>query len=634
MTKSPLDLLWDLSLLAGEQDRAATAICNLACRDVLGDIIDHATVLLPADFPCDGLTLPAAWSLVNTAQPIRDASAAFERAGDCGHHLLILLGPLAVSNEAVGTLISGFELDPHFGVTVPRQLDPHSCEILKMADELGDPQISSLPRRTLVEIPEYYILPEFLAPCFVLRGEIVANLASLDESHQTLLGALQHYLCHIRRAGYRTAVINRSVIAALPNLAERKIQVSKADTRKLHIEHPGVGRAKTEFIDHPLHLHESLLATAFSADISKRQSLLIDGRGLRSYTNGTAEAILALCDALRTEAPHWDISLLAESTAIEHHELGNRYPAWSLLSKLDGRLFTFALRPSQPWHLATMMELHRVALLNLYAILDTISWDILFEAPRGLTAFWDFMCQYADGLLYNSYYTRDHFLRRFPLASSKPGHVFHHSFNPNDYIVGGYSPDSHPEDYIFVIGNAYDHKNLTPTVDLLVSAFPFQRFKVLGLASHNNPNVEALESGHIPASEIETLFSRAKLIIFPSFYEGFGLPILKGLSYGRTVLARHSELLLELASHYQGPGNLLAFTSPATLVDLIGRVIHNQPVPSLSLGNALSAGETPLNWNGVARGVLDFLELRKADVKSWQWLARERAVRQLNAFCS
>ena len=633
MTDLNTDLLLDLSPLAAEPDLVAASFANLASRDVLGEYLDRATVLLPANFNPARLTLPVGWSALASAMPILDANTALESAGDRGHHLLVMLGPQAVSNEAIGLLLAGFSLDPHFGITVPRQCNL-SGEVLKLAEDLGDPQISSLPRRALVELPDYYILPELNVLCFVLRDEIVSNLSLLDESHDTLNGALQHYLCHVRRAGYRTAVINRAAIQASPDVSESKFLPSKADTRKLHIQHPDVGRAKSEFIEDPLHLHESLLARAFSTDIAISQSLLIDGRGIRNYINGTAEAILALCDALKNQAQDWNISLLAEATAIDHHNLAARYPGWRTITKLDDHFFTIALRPSQPWHIGTMSELHGVALLNFYAMLDTIAWDILTEAPRGLAAYWDFMCQYADGLLYNSSYTRNHFTRRFPLASSTPGYVFHHSFNPEDYVVGETMPPPAEGDYIFVIGNTYDHKNLKPTVDLLTSTFPFQQIKVLGLASHPSPQIDVLESGNIPASEIETLFSRAKLVVFPSLYEGFGLPVLKGLSYGRTVLARHSDLLLELAAHYQGPGALLAFTNPFTLVDLIGRVLHDQPVASLPFGGNLSEGEKPLTWSRVAHGLMRFLELRKADVKSWRWVARERAIRQLNAFCS
>ena len=57
--------------------------------------------------------------------------------------------------------------------------------------------------------------------------------------------------------------------------------------------------------------------------------------------------------------------------------------------------------------------------------------------------------------------------------------------------------------------------------------------------------------------------------MFPSFYEGFSLPTLKGFSYGRTVLARRSDLLFEVAAHYRGPGRLVAFDTPGAVDVLV-----------------------------------------------------------------
>src|SRR5262249_13312 len=157
-----------------------------------------------------------------------------------------------------------------------------------------------------------------------------------------------------------------------------------------------------------------------------------------------------------------------------------------------------AFRPSQPWHVDTLVELHRSALINLFMMLDTISWDILFEAPIALGACWEFMCQHADGLIYDSFYTRDHMLRTFPPADSLPSYVSHLSFNPKDYTATSNLEPANSGDYIFVVGNAYEHKHLEPTVDLLVAAFPFANIKVLGLETCGHPAVQAWGSGNLP----------------------------------------------------------------------------------------------------------------------------------------
>ncbi len=626
-------LLLDLTSSGFNQYGAADFLTSLTSQDSLGGVIENATVLLPTHISFEKVPSSEKW-LFKSGSSIRDAELAMQFAADSRCHLLILFGPATVGSEVLGTLLHVFDIDPHFGVSVPRQLSAASGELFKVAADLGDPEITTLSRRILGEIPEYYILPEILTPCVLVRDLLVSNLPGLDESYETLAGAVQDYLSRVRRAGFRTVVINNAGVPVAYQNADRNPLVSKADTRKLHTTQPDAGKAKAELADESLHLRESLLGRLFSPQTEVRKTLLLDIRGVPKFMNGTAEAVLALCDGLRSTVTEWNISLLAEPASIEHHQLDKRYGGWPLLTDYAGHKFSVAFRPSQPWQFSTIIELHRTALLNFYAMLDTIAWDILYEAPRGLGACWEFLTEYADGLLYNSFETRDHVLRRFPLAGSRQEFVFHHSFHPDDYTAPSFLGLSDPGEYIFVIGNEYDHKNLGPTVDLLSSSFPFQEIKVLGLRTHGNPRTHVVQSGRVPTAEVDALFANARCIVFPSFYEGFGLPVLKGLSYGRTVVARDSALLREVAGHYRGPGKLVPYSTAPELVDAVGKLTHGHAVDEIALGTKLADGQVPKSWREIARGVLDFLNSQIEDPKNLQWPARERAIRQLDAYCS
>ncbi len=564
------------------------------------------------------------------ARSIMEANRAIQAAADANANLLIILGEQRLSDDALGMLLEAFRIDAHFGVSTPRVSDVDSGELFKLREDLGDSALRSLSRRVLTRTAEYYILPEFLTSCFVVRNELVANLGSLDEGYETLAGSLQEYLCLIRRAGFRTVVVNQAEATVGSGITGRSPLVSRADTRKLLLRYPDAGRAQTSIAQDPLHLHETLLGRLYSPDPHLRKSMLLDLRGIPSYTNGTVEAVLAVCDALHAAKTDWRISVLAVSAAADYHKLNDRYRSWTILTREGGgQFYTVALRLSQPWTFGTLLELHSIALVNLYSVLDTIAWDILFEAPAALSAVWTFMGEYADGLIYNSFHTRGNFQRRFPVAREQADFVFHHSFDPLDYADPALRSSRDDGDYIFIVGNAYDHKHLRPTVDLLSSAFPFQKLKVLGLAEHPSENVEALKSGNFPAEEIDRLFAEARLVIFPSLYEGFGFPTLKGLSYGRSVIARRSELLTEIAANYSGPGRLFAYSHPIELVEIVGQLVHGcapDPIP-------LSSNPRPKNWSDIACGILDFIERHLASAGGSHWAKRDRAIRQLEAFC-
>lgn len=60
--------------------------------------------------------------------------------------------------------------------------------------------------------------------------------------------------------------------------------------------------------------------------------------------------------------------------------------------------------------------------------------------------------------------------------------------------------------------------------------------------------------GHVPRSDLDALFMRSEALVFPSMYEGFGLPILEAQHAELPVLASASTALIEVVG---GAGELL-----------------------------------------------------------------------------
>lgn len=621
-----IDLLLDLTGQQTEPQLLRAALESMLLPEKCSETGCSAAVLLPTGMPEFTTPVPPHWSFVSTVQPVLAANEYLEKVSRENRHLLVLFEPVLPTEEAVKLLADVFTIDPYFGMAVPRRLHPTTGEILKLSSDLGDPDLVSLPRKVLAKIPQHYILPETASSCFLLRNSVLSNFDFLDETYETLAGAFQHYLWRARRCGFRCAVVN---CAVAPGNGSCRFVIRETDAHRLYRQHPDVGLAKAEFAEHSLHVHESLLGRALSRERSIRQTLLVDARGVSKHVTGTLEAVLGLCNGLAQIDPDWAITLLA---APETHNLAERFPNWKIVSELDSRYFTAALRLFQPWDISSMVDLHRVALFNFYMMLDNIAWDVLFAAPPGLGATWKFLSTHADGILYISEFTRERFAGRFPLARITPGYVSHLSFDPVDYSE---STDSNDRgDFLFVVGNMFDHKDVAPTVDLLSSTFPFRNIKALGLKSHPSHLVDALPSGEIPQSDVDRLFREAGLVVFPSFYEGFGFPVLKALSSGCTILARHSELLMEIASHYRGPGRLIAYHNRTELVEAIGRVIHDSQIAEVPLGTALHDTEKPKGWKEIAAGVLRFIEQQVQNVDRCRWLSRQSSIEQMNAYHS
>ncbi|MBN2096641.1 glycosyltransferase family 4 protein [Candidatus Peregrinibacteria bacterium] len=95
----------------------------------------------------------------------------------------------------------------------------------------------------------------------------------------------------------------------------------------------------------------------------------------------------------------------------------------------------------------------------------------------------------------------------------------------------------------------------------------FQKVKSLNLQLR----VKFLE--YIPDDDLVTLMQGAKIFLFPSFYEGFGLPILEAMQCGVPVLASRVTSIPELgvnAIHYADP------TDAVDIADGITQLLENE----------------------------------------------------------
>jgi hypothetical protein len=122
-------------------------------------------------------------------------------------------------------------------------------------------------------------------------------------------------------------------------------------------------------------------------------------------------------------------------------------------------------------------------------------------------------------------------------------------------------------------------------------------------------------------------------VIFPSYSEGFGFPVVNGLSYSRTVIARRSPLLEEVAAHYRGPGRLVAYRSAAELVRFLGALLHGEAPPSLCLGTALPPEGPAHGWRRTAQEIEAFCARLLRDPATHRWRERDDAIAQIRASC-
>ena len=135
--------------------------------------------------------------------------------------------------------------------------------------------------------------------------------------------------------------------------------------------------------------------------------------------------------------------------------------------------------------------------------------------------------------------------------------------------------------YILSVASMDPRKNIVRLVDACKMAGIDQEIKLV-LAGKSDPifnmqfsdEILACSVGYVPDNELSSLYENATLFIYPSFYEGFGLPPLEAMSLGCPVILSDIPVFREIfadAVHYVDPFEIVSIR------DGIMMVIKNEP---------------------------------------------------------
>lgn len=153
------------------------------------------------------------------------------------------------------------------------------------------------------------------------------------------------------------------------------------------------------------------------------------------------------------------------------------------------------------------------------------------------------------------------------IANGYDAGMYHRKHNAADYVRRTY----HLEGYVLTVGATYPHKNL----ERLIESYAMlpQRLKddyklvVVGGINEYGRRLQAFAAekgvaehlvftGYLPAEELPHLYSAAHVMVYPSLYEGFGLPPIEAMACGCPVVVSNTSSLPEVggdAAYYVDP---------------------------------------------------------------------------------
>jgi GT2 family glycosyltransferase len=582
--------------LAAVQDELAANCCSIfAIDDSGGDALVAAALGRAAE----GFRIPfdTAANAANLGF-VASANIGLRRAVERGHDALLLNSDTVVFPGAVAEMRRVAALDAMIGFVSPRSNQATILSLPQQEDlrAPGPAASHALFARLAPHLPEFQFTPTAVGFCLLVKYEVLEEFGPFDECYSPGYNEENDLVMRANRCGYSAVLANRAFVyhaggGSFP--APQSEALDSRNERILHQRYPEYKPAIERYCSGPHHAADGLLS-ALLPDSRGRLSVAFDFSTFGPHHNGTFEAGKRLLECAARQWPY-AVHAIVSPEARRFHEL-DRIPGLSCVEPGAGRVFAAVFRFGQPFAFEQVARMARTGLVNVCAMLDPIALDCLYLREPHLEALWGTVFAHADGVVYISDFSARQFRRRFPRREGLRELVCPLSLDVRDYERSG-APGR--GEHLLVIGNHFAHKRLAPTVLALREAFPECPIAALGLDRDAVPGVRGYPSGHLDPGEVRELYRAASLVVFPSLYEGFGLPVMEGLGRRKPVLARDTPAAREIREKAGAGENLILYSSTR---DLVHRLREGFPEWRQN-----GAGPGGAGWDAAAANLGEFI---------------------------
>ena len=165
-----------------------------------------------------------------------------------------------------------------------------------------------------------------------------------------------------------------------------------------------------------------------------------------------------------------------------------------------------------------------------------------------------------------------------------------------------------PPKYILAVGSTEPRKNnatLIKAFNQVASKYPYLHLVIAGRRWRNQAFDDALlsdrviQTGYVSDDEMLHLYANAYMFVFPSLYEGFGLPILEAMAQGTPVIVSRTSSLPEVA------GSAALYIDPHDAADIAQTIVRVLENPQLrqELVDSGKLRATMFNWEFTCKDV-------------------------------
>jgi len=479
--------------------------------------------------------------------------ALAEREGDA----VILRSDCAVSGDWLLELAVVAHAEERTACAAPLSNCGGSCSVPQLFVDAPSGLIDlASVRRACAGLPRWTVAPLLGALCIYLRGDVLDAVGLLDESLSSPSAAINDWVLRAQSLGFAAKRCNHVYVERLgiDNIGQPPaldLDVSLADLeQEQHLRHQIENFRKS--------LDGHLAAHAVQTETTENLRVALDLRHLPREQTGTRTYAVSLAHALGC-LPDLDLTLLVRDA--------------SQAAGLMGR----AVTPEQ-WR-DDVQVIHKPA-----QVIETSELELLFGSSAHLVVTYQDMIGYQIPLVFPDDAGFDRYRSTSSLTLPAVQRILAYSENAGNEIAAEFGipradiavvplgvearwfahTEPHdgaihrklrlPDRYFFSLATDFPHKNLPNLLDayaIMRSRWRDGEPPGLVLAGFRTggrrgiypelvskaPGKGLVFLGPVSRDQLRVLYQRAVALVFPSLYEGFGLPPLEAMAAGTPVIA-------------------------------------------------------------------------------------------------
>jgi GT2 family glycosyltransferase len=532
-----------------------------------------------------------------------------------GNDLLLLNSDTEVTAGFLDEMQELLYLHEKHAIVTPRSNSATIFSVPWSGERLNAAESHSLWQEIRPLLPRYQVMPTAVGFCMLIRGDVLKRFELFDEVYSPGYNEENDFVCRINRYGYSVLAANWAFVFhhESSSFGARRGVLEAAHRKELLKRFPEYSRKIADYERFYVDPVENF-AILYKPH---RPRILYDLFHLPAAHTGTSDFGLNLLREIRRLVEdEFELHVgISQPERFFDHELAG-YRIYDDSAEAQMR-FDLLFKPCQVFLWADFRRMIKLSPRVSYVLQDIIGVRCEYLNSPNRQFLFRTTAEYADCVFTISEFSHSDFEAFY--GEKLPMRVIYHGTN-----VGSTPAEFQEGSYVLIMGNYFVHKGVADAL----RALDDKDLSILVLGGETKPascgaNVRWMTSGNLSRQQMRELLVKARLLIYPSHYEGFGLPVLDALALGKPVIVLESEVNRELAALVREPN----FHRIDSVSQLPGKVRELLAAPPPSRPDV-----PPRRWKAAAEEyVAAFHELLERDIDVNRLRARWNLVRSVEA---